>query len=345
MSPVVKMALTWVTVIAAVTAVFALRYEWVQGAFTSISEITPGTCRDIAIGLKGPEDFEIDAGHDAIFVSSLNRQAAKPNSDPHDGIYVLKLDDPGAAPVKLSGTPMDFHPHGVSLWRDAVGAENLVVIDHKITGRQMVEIYDVKFDGEAAKLIPQTTIQGGLLVSPNDVIAVGPDQFYVTNDHVTTTRLGRFAEDYLLWPHSDVMLYNGSNFRISTQRIALPNGVAVRGDMLYVTAMNERKLLAFHRQQFFGDLDPAGSLSIPARLDNVNLAPNGDLIVAGQVKPGSAQVFRVRLDGSGVPQSYETIFSDDGHKLTGASSAQIYNGHLFIGSARDSKMLECDIKQ
>jgi len=32
--------------------------------------------------------------------------------------------------------------------------------------------------------------------------AVAPDRFYVTNDHVTKTALGRFAEDYLLWPHA-----------------------------------------------------------------------------------------------------------------------------------------------
>ena len=54
-----------------------------------------------------------------------------------------------------------------------------------------------------------------------------PDQFYVTNDHVTQTALGRFAEDYLLWPHADVLFFNGTGFRIAVQRIAFPNGVLV----------------------------------------------------------------------------------------------------------------------
>ena len=48
--------------------------------------------------------------------------------------------------------------------------------------------------------------------------------------------LGRFAEDYLLWPHADVLLYNGMGFRIAVQRIAFPNGILAQGGFLYVTA-------------------------------------------------------------------------------------------------------------
>jgi arylesterase/paraoxonase len=344
MSPLAKSALTWAGVMAALAGFFIVRYELVQGAFNSMAEVSPGACRPIAVGLKGPEDFEIDAAHNAIFISSLNRQAARPNSDAHDGIYLLKLDDPASPAVKLAGTPADFHPHGLSLFHDTDGSETLMAIDHKPNGRQMVEIYSLGFGGETPKLSQQTAVQGGLLVSSNDLAAVAPDKFYVTNDHVTTSAPGRFAEDYLLWPHADVLAFNGTDFHIATQRIALPNGVLAVRDLLYVTAMNERKLLAFRQDQFNGDLAQIGSLSIPARLDNINLGPVGDLIVAGQARPGTAQVYRVRLDRDGVPQSYETIFSDDGHLLSGASSANIYGGHLFIGSARDSKMLMCDVK-
>jgi arylesterase / paraoxonase len=344
MSPLGKALITWAAVIAAVAVFFTARYEWVQGAFNHLAPVSPGACRAIAVGVHGPEDFEIDAAHNAIFVSSLNRQAAIPNSDPHDGLYLLKLDDPAAAPLKLAGTPPEFHPHGISLYRDSGGGETLMVIDHRPGGRQMIEIYGVAFATGTPKFSQQSAIQSGLLISPNDLAAIGPDGFYVTNDHVTKGWLGRFAEDYLLWPHADVMAFNGMGFRIATQRIALPNGVLAKGGFLYVTAMNERRLLAFTRQDFTGDLTAIGALSLPARLDNISIDAAGDLIVAGQGKPGSAQVFRVRLGPDGVPQSYQTIFSDNGHTLNGASSAAIYGGHLFIGSARDSKMLDCDMK-
>jgi arylesterase/paraoxonase len=343
-SPYAKSGLTWAGVIAGLVLFFVIRYEIVQGAFTAIPATAPGVCRAVAAGIQGPEDFEIDAPHNAIFVSSLNRQAKTPNSDSHDGLYLLKLDDPAAAPVKLAGAPPDFHPHGISLYRDPDGSETLMAVDHKSNGRQTVEIFRLDFSGGAPKLIPQSTIQSGLLISPNDLAAIAPDKFYVTNDHVTRGRWGRFAEDYLIWPHADVLLFNGTGFRIAAQRIALPNGAVTRGAFLYVTAMNERRVLALSREDFTGNLNQVGALSIPARLDNISVDARGDLIVAGQAKPGTAQVFRVRLGQDGVPQSYQTIFSDDGHQLNGASAAAIYGGHLFIGSARDSKMLECDVK-
>ena len=343
MSPLAKSALTWLAVAFGLVVIFAVRYAWITGSFSSVSEVVPGVCRAIATGLQGPEDLEIDPPHDAIFVSAMNRQAPKAG-DPHDGLYMLKLSDPAAPPVKLTGTPMDFHPHGISLFRDDTGAETLMAIDHKPTGRQMIELYSLGFGGDAPKLSQQSAVQGGLLVSPDDLAAVAPDKFYVTNDHTTTGALGRFAEDYLLWPHADVMTFNGQNFRIAVQRIAYPNGVLSVQDKLYVSAMHERQLLAYHQDNFTGDLTPIGSLSIPALLDNISRDAAGDLIVAGQAKLGTAQVYRVRLDRDGLPQSYELIFSDDGHLLNGASSAALYNGHLFIGSARDNKMLECDVK-
>jgi hypothetical protein len=339
-NPYAKSALTWASVIAGLMVFFALRYAQVQGAFDNPAPVTPGPCRPIAAGLSGTGDFLIDAPRNAIFVAAFD--PAK--SDPHDGLYLLKLDDPAAAPVKLPGAPPDFHPSGLSLFRNADGKETLMVIDHKPNGRHMAEFYGLDFSAEVPKLSQQSVMQSGAMVSPNDLAAVGENQFYVTNDHVTHDVLGRFAEDYLLWPHADVLLYNGMSFRIATQRIAMPSGILARGPTLYLATASERRVIALTRQDFTGDLTEAGSLAIPARLAHMSADAQGNLIIAGETKPGSAQVFRVRVGTDGAPLAYETIFSDDSHSLKGASSAAIYNGHLFIGSADDNKMLMCDVK-
>ena len=59
-------------------------------------------------------------------------------------------------------------------------------------------------------------------------------------------RSGRFAEDYLLWPHADVLAFNGTEFphRRPAHRLSQRRLGQVR-ELLYVTAMNERQLLAF----------------------------------------------------------------------------------------------------
>ncbi len=358
MRPVVRSGMTWAAVLLTLVLFFVLRWLTAAGFFTSVPTVSPGICRPIA-GLQGPEDFEIDAAHDAIIVSSTNRRAPKASPDPRDGLYLLKLSAPDAPPVKLEGVPKDFHPHGISLYRAPNGDETLMAINHRSDGGQAVEIFGLAYDNGAARLTPHASINGGLLVSPNDLFAVGPDRFYVTNDHVTKTALGRFAEDYLVWPHADLLYFNGTNFRISVQRMAFPNGVFVTpdGGYLYAAITNERRLIAFAREPFFGSLKEIGSLSLPARPDNISADAEGRLIVAGHPdlvrvnqfradpgKPSPSEVFRITLDKSGVPQSYETIFADDGGRIGASSAAAVVGKRLLIGSVLDDKLLDCQLK-
>ncbi len=337
-----KSALTWLAVIALLAAAFAVRYALVQGVFTSAAPVSPGACRTIAGGLQGAGDFEIDALHDAILISATD-EGAKATAG-QGAIYFLKLTDLTAAPAKLEGPPASFHPGGISLFRGPDGSESLTVIDHRPNGRSLIEGYSVISDGQTAKLSPQTAVQGRLLVSPHGVAAMAPDRFYVTNDHVTTGALGRFAEDYLIWPHADILLSGATGLRIAAQRLAFPGGLLARKGFLYVAAANERRIIALSIEDFTGNLTEIGALSLPARPGNISMDVAGNLIVAGQSKPGSSKVFRLRLDDKGVPVSYETLFSDDGHMLKGASAAAVWNGQLFISAAADSKMLVCTLK-
>ncbi len=343
MSPYAKSGLTWAAVIAAVALFFAIRFVWIQGWFSSVAPVAPPVCRAVATGLKGPASLAVDAAHNALFVAALNRQAAPPYSDKRDGIYLLKLDNPTAAPVKLSGPPADFHPYAISLFRGDDGAETLLVVDRKANGRPFVETYDLTFDSQTAKLAQHTAIQSGLLVSPHGLAAAAPDHFYLSNDRTMRGGPGRFAEDYLFWPHADVLAYNGEGFRIAAQRMAGPDGLLIKNGILYVALSNSREVQAF-TQDMMGYLTPLGALSLPARPDGLSLDAHGNLIVAGETKPGSSQVFRVVLDGRGAPQSYQAIFSDDGKVLKGASAAVIAGGQLFIGASDDDKILACKMQ-
>ena len=333
-----KSALTWLAVLVLVAAGFAAHYALIQGYVTPQNKVSPGVCRAIATGLNGPGALVLDPAHKVMFIAASGR-AAGPG-----GIYLLKLDDLAAAPQKLAGAPANTNPQGLDLYRASDGGETLMVIDRNPNGRSMIQTYDISFDGGTAKLTQQLAMQSGALVSPNAIAALAPDHFFVTNDHAATGALGRFAEDYLLWPHADVVLSNGLGFRIAVQRIASPTGLLAKGAFLYVAASNERRLIAFHIEDFTGNLTEIGSLSLPARLGNISLDAGGNLIVAGQTRPGSSQVFRVKLGADAIPQSYETIFSDDGQVLKGSSAAAVWNNQLFIGASDDSKILACGIK-
>jgi sugar lactone lactonase YvrE len=346
MSPYAKSAVTWAAVVAALAAFFTVHYEIVQGAFTPLPDAPRLDCQPIGKGLPGPEDFAIDAAHNVMFVSAGRRMGAFPLFGPRDGLYYLKLDDITAAPVKLAGVPKDFHSHGIDLFTAPDGSQTLMAVSHASNGKHAIDLFGVNFDGGTPKLTAQSTIQGGLLTSPNDLSAVSPIGFYLANDHAKATALEIFLEDTLLWPRSYVLAFNGMGFRIAAQRIGFANGVLATRDgrFLYVTAFNQRKLIAYSRQDFTGDLTEIGSLDIPAKLDNISMDAAGNLIVAGRSQPASSQIFRVHLGKDGIPTGYDVIFSDDGHNFTRASSGAILGNHLFVGSPREDKLLMCDMK-
>jgi hypothetical protein len=338
MNPWRRAGLTVLGVCLCLSLFFGFRYVRVHGAFESVDLITPGLCRPIAKGLIA-QDLEIDPTHNVILVSGTRQGSG-------DGLYRLKLDDPAAAPVKLAGTSADFHPAGISLYRGPDGSETLMTINHHSAGSEAVDVFTLTFDGETPKLAEQIMVRGRLLVSPHDLAAVSSDRFYLANDHVTENAFARFAEDYLLWPHDDVLLFSGTGLRIAVQRIASARGALVTPDgrFLYVTTANDRRLLAFNIEPFTGNLSELGSLALPAQLGDISRDGQGNLIIAGSIKPGAAQVFRVALGRDGVPQSFDTVFSDDGRTLKGADSAVVQGGHLFVASAGDDHMLECAMK-
>ena len=340
MSPWAKSGLTWATVLCVIATGFAVRYAVVLGLFSSIQPIVPSVCRTIAAGINGQDDFIVDSVREVVYIAARNPQSP----DPRDGIYLLKLNNLAAPPVKLAGTPAGFRPGGLSLYHALDGAESLLAIDQRAGGRSGIETYGVNFDGDTPALVQQSTVQSRNLVSPNALNAFAADHYYVSNDHVATGALGRFAEDYLLWRHADVLLSNGTALRIAAQRIAHPGGLLIRSGILYIAAANERRVIAMSIEDITGNLTQLGEIALPARLSNMSLDVSGNLIVAGQTRPGTAQIFQVKLGPDGVPKSYDTIFSDDGHLLKGASAAALWNGRLLISSADDSKMLDCDIK-
>ncbi|MGH6828448.1 MAG: hypothetical protein ACREFW_06030 [Rhizomicrobium sp.] len=353
-----RSAATLLAVILVLVLFFGLRWTVMAGVFAGMDPVSPGPCRAIA-GLEGPGDFAVDAPHDTIIVAATDRRALAARPDPRDGLYALKLSAPGsAAPIRLSGTPKDAHLQGISLLHGPGGQEVLMAVNHPRPGIQEVEIFSLTYERGAPKLTPRSNVAGGLLVSAHDVAAAAPDRFYVTNDHVTKSAAGRFAENYLLWPHSDLLYFNGTSFRISLQGLTFPSGVFVTADggHLYVSVANQRRIIGFSREPFFGTLTEIGSLDLPARPDMISADRDGRLIVAARPsllgdrqfqddasKPSPSEVFRVTLDRSGAPDRYETIFANDGSAIGAASSAAVAGKLLLIGSALDDKMLACRI--
>jgi arylesterase/paraoxonase len=327
------------------------------GVFTEVTPLPAGSC--IALkGIEGPEDLQVDREDGLVFVSATDRRALDKTPNPKDGLYTFAADHPEHGLTKLSGTPKNFHPHGISLYRDAGGALTLMAINHPVGSDSAVEVFDVKVANGAASLTERASITGGELSSPNDVAAVGPDQFYATNDHGSKGSTGRLLEDLLLIPRANVVYFDGNLFRVVANDLNFANGIALSpdGSHVYVASTTGRAITTYERSPLSGSLKDVGTLDIPSGLDNIDVDEQGHIWVAGHPKlldmqgvrsdaskVTPSQVFAVTLM-NGLPAAANLVFADDGHRVNGVSIGASWHNHLIMGGPLDNKITDCALR-
>ncbi len=137
------------------------------------------------------------------------------------------------------------------------------------TGSSTVEIFAYR-DG---RLYHRETVAGPELSSPNDILAVGPRQFYVSIDHGATSVLGKKLENYLQLPISYILYYDGKGFRKAAGGIAYANGIAISPDgaTLYVGATVGRKVHVYSRDARTGELTARESVPLGTGVDNLDV--------------------------------------------------------------------------
>ncbi len=309
-----------------------------------------GQCT-IVPGVVGPEDHTIDPETGIVYLSGYDRVSAI-GGDPKPGaIWTYDLNDPEAVPVNITpDADAGFQPHGISLYIAENGSRRLFVINHG-NSEQAVDIFDV---GEGA-LQEVTTVTGELLRSPNDLVAVSPDAFYFSNDHrFLADDFMRPFEDFLGLPMTDAVFYDGTSFRSVAPSIKGANGINVSadGETVYLSAARGSALHVYNRDTASGDLTYQKTIGLPGMPDNIELLPDGQLLVAlhpkafdllahfaDPVQTAPSQVVKVDPESGDV----ETIFLSLGDDLSAASTGAIYDDRLIIGAIIESKFLDCDL--
>jgi arylesterase/paraoxonase len=381
MRPAARAATTAGVLVIVLLVGIAVRTLYIYGVFTSVTPSFAGKCVAIA-GIEGPEDIAIDQTSGLAFISAFDRRAAAAHEwSSQDGLYATSLNAPFVttpgnrskqsvlsgriisdgqlvALTKLAGTPSDFHPHGISLYRDANGLV-LMAINHHADGSNSVEVFDVKIIGgdvgASVSLSEIGNIESRELVSPNAIAAVDRERFYIANDHGSTTAFGRALDDYLVLPRANILYFDGTVFRVVAQHLAFPSGLALSpdGHFLYATEANARRIDTFARQPVSGTLDEARTLAIPSNLDNLRVDSAGNLWVGGHPKalamaafrgdakkPAPSEIFKVTLTND-IPQLAEAIYTNNGEQIGGSSVAAVSGKTMLIGSPLDDHILAC----
>ncbi|HET7083769.1 MAG TPA: hypothetical protein VFI23_03300 [Rhizomicrobium sp.] len=325
-------------------AVFIGRILWANGLFSSVPTGFTGSCKPAA-AVPGVEDIETING--LTFVSVAGARGP----DPRDGIYLFS----GGKLARLAGTPKDFHPRGIGLYRSPDGTGLfLLAVNRRSSGRFNIDSFEVTGPSANPALVAQGTIEGGLLTDPQDVAAAGPGAFYVSNNSAKEKAV-KWLASWGVLPGSNILYFNGMSFQPMADDLYGARGLllAPDGSHLVVASLTSRALKSFSRDPFSGQLTEAGSLTLPAAPEKISLEAAGDILAAGHASlPGwrdfaadprkrtASQIFRVSLL-NGEPQEARQVYGNDGSEIAAASAVAAQGKHLLIGSSLDGKLLDC----
>lgn len=339
----------WVGFVVVVAVVaFVAKTLWDAGEFRRLELRRPGDCRQVE-GVLSSEDITVDREAGIALISSADRRGDQPGA-----VYQFDLNQPGSKPVRMQDDlPYEFHPHGIFLLRLDSGEKRLFVVNHP-GDRHTVEI----FDYQPPRLIHLRSVESPLMHSPNDVAAVGPESFYVTNDHRAKVGWRRTLEEFLQQARSYLLFFDGSDFTIAAAGLAYANGVNLSPDRtrVYVAASVGRTVSIYRRNPADNLLGLEQVIDVGTGVDNLEVAPEGSLWIGGHPKLltfvdymadptalAPSEVLQIRL----FPQhGYEIsrVLIDDGALLSASSVATVHEGRLLVGSVADPKFLVCDLR-
>ena len=320
-----------------------------SGAFKSITPHYNGNCLKIK-NVSGPEDITISK-NGLAFISCDNRRATLAGAHVQGSIFLYDLNNTLPKLINLTKhVNFEFHPHGISIYEN----ENEVfifVVNHRLI-ENTIEVFKLL----KSKLIHQDTIRDSLLISPNDIIAINQNQFYVTNDHGNSSNLGKLFEDYLQLSKSNVVYFNGYKFDIVVSDLKYANGINLNKNKtkVYVAETTGRRISIYNRDKISNKLLYEHSIHLNSGVDNIEIDNKGSLWIGShpqvlkfvkhaknKVNNSPSQVIKIDYIDKNDYMVHE-VYLDNGSELSGSSVASIYKNILLIGAVFSDYFLICD---
>lgn len=351
-------ALKWTLIgIVGVVGLAAIGVGWLMsslGGFETVEASYPDACTRI-VDMPGAEDIAPDYSSGFAYVSSDDRWAYAAGDDKAGAIYRIDMKaEIHGAPVKMAGTEnlKNFHPHGMDLFQDG-DRKLLFVISHRAPEAPIAghDIYVFEISDRSLQLVE--TFSGNAFRSPNDLVAVGPRQFYFSNDRANLEKDGALLEVLFGQAVTDISFFDGTDSTIVAGDLAFANGVAISADgkTIYATQTRGGVTNLYRRDTQTNALEPLATIPTGNGPDNITRAEDGSIWVTTHVNslalsahtedPSALSPVRVfELDEES--QTAHAVYEDDGGLISAASVAVPYQDKLFIGSIYQDWILACD---
>ncbi|KAM3928178.1 serum paraoxonase/arylesterase 2-like [Leptodactylus fuscus] len=315
--------------------------------FTEVDPVDLLSCQLLKGIEAGSEDIDVLPNGLAFISTGLKYPSIHCFSPDKPGaILLLDLNSGSVSPSPLRISKgfdsSSFNPHGISTYiDDKDGAVYLFVVNHPQL-QSIIEIF--KFVEEENSLVHLKSIKHELLNSVNDIIAVGPESFYATNDHYFSNNHLKAVEHYLGLPWTGVVYYSPGDVRHVFTGFYFANGITISNDKKYIYAADfmGHTINVFMKNKDWS-LSPVKSVYVDTLVDNLSVDPvTGDIWTGGHPNgyklfsynpedvPGS-EVVRVQNIHSDHP-IITKVYVNNGSVIQATSCASVYKGQLLIGT-------------
>ncbi|KAM5302955.1 serum paraoxonase/arylesterase 1 isoform 1-T1 [Glossophaga mutica] len=332
-------------------------YQTRLNAFREVKPVELPKCNLVKGIEAGSEDLEILPNGLALISSGLKYPGIKSFEQNKPGkILLMDLNeaDPTVVELNITGSAFDlssFNPHGISTFTDKDNTVYLLVVNHPDV-KTTIECF--KFQKEEKSLLHLKTIRHKLLPNLNDIVAVGPEHFYGTNDHYFIDPFLRSWEMYLGLALSYVVYYSPDEVKVVADGFDFANGINISpdGKYVYIAEILAHKIHVYEKHANW-TLTSLKSLDTNTLVDNISVDPvTGDLWVG--CHPNGKRLFSYdskHPPGSEVLQIQNILtedpkvtvaYAENGTVLQGSSVASVYKGKLLIGTVFQ-KALYCEL--
>lgn len=300
-----------------------------------------------AVELVGAEDMMVSYSDSFAIISSTNRRAFPATTVEKGGLYYLDLKDPGFEVTPLTATfQKDFAPHGISMIK-LDSTYKVMAISH-VGDEDFIE----EFHLNGKTLTHVQTINDPLLISPNDLVLIDEERYYVTNDHGYAEGMGKFFEEYLGLSVSNVIYFDGEEHQIAAKQIAYANGINFDPDrnLVFVASARGFYVQVFERSED-GVLTFIEKINCGTGVDNLEFDEEGHIWTGahpnllrfsayskGQKETSPSEIIEIDYRGKGDFQ-VEQIYAGDGSEMSGSSVAAPFGNIILFGNVMDDKFL------
>ncbi|GMT28186.1 hypothetical protein PFISCL1PPCAC_19483, partial [Pristionchus fissidentatus] len=331
----------------------------------SIYNHRPGVCRQVHGPVKGSEDIELIRSEGIAFVTSgiLYLQPRRAHIEGKMFLYdfnqKIGSDKLVAQELPIKGASFDqnnFHPHGLSHWV-VNGVIRLYVVNHDDEFKHSIEIFD--YDPTGPALIHKKTLTHPSFIRPNNLVAVGPDQFILTNDGVGQTEITNFLEILTGYKGGSVFFWDGKESHEILSGMGAPNGITydIKTNKLFISEVNYRRMHVYDLAKDRKSVDLVSTVNLYSACDNLFLDMDGSVysgchpLLHEAAKSigdcdgdatSASQVLRIKFDTDYKTAAVSEPYANDGKEVSGSTLGVLYNNQMLIGTVCKG-LLHCEI--